>query len=165
MDDEGQRPFGDEAAEPGGFDDPLRRDADDLRRLIDAGASSPEELRALAERIREHKALEQARWRSDVKPDLLASKKWRNRIKRSDDQRDDAAGDEEVRRNLKIGAALLGGALLLFLLATQSGVLFVLLPVVGVVVYAYRQGRREGSGEDLLGPLDPPVDPPADPPA
>ena len=165
MDDDGPRPSGDDAVAPDAIDDPLRRDADELRRLIDAGAGTPEELRALAERIREHKALEQARWRSDVKPELLASKKWRNRIRNNDDPADDSNGAEEVRRNLKIGAALLGGALLLFLLATQSGVLFVLLPVLVVVVYAYRQGRREGAGGDPQGPVDPGIGPPADPSA
>ena len=165
MDDPGSHPSGDDDAAPDDIDDPLHRDADELRRLIDAGAGTSEELRALAERIREHKALEQARWRSDVKPELLASKKWRNRIRNDDDPADDSNGAEEVRRNLKIGAALLGGALLLFLLATQSGVLFVLLPVLGVVVYAYRQGRREGAGDDPLGPFDPGAGPTADPPA
>lgn len=162
MDDPGPHPSGADAGEPEIADDPLRRDADELRRLIDAGASSPEELRALAERIREYKALEHARWRSDVKPELLASKRWRNRIRSTDD--DERAGDE-VRRNLKIGAALLAAALLLLLLATQSGVLLVLLPVVAVVVYAYRQGRREGAGDDPLGPPDPPAEASADPSA
>lgn len=140
MDEQGLTPEPREPhADPEAPDDPLQRDAEELRALIDAGAGSPEELRALAERIRAHKALEQSRWRSDVKPELLASKKWRNRRTALVEDADD---DREVRRNLKVGALFLGGALLLLLVATRSGVVFVLLPVLFVLVYAYRQGRR-----------------------
>lgn len=152
MEDEGRIPEpGEGSAVPDPPDDPLRRDAEEVRRLVDAGAGSPEELRALAERIRAHKALEQSRWRSDVKPELLAGKKWRNRRTATDD--DDA--DREVRRNLKVGGLLVGGALVLLLLATRSGILFVVLPVLVVLVYAYRQGRRPPTDQgdvDVSGP-------------
>ena len=48
----------------------LAAEAADIRRLVDAGAGSPEELRALAERLRAHRAREDALWRAQVKPTL-----------------------------------------------------------------------------------------------
>jgi hypothetical protein len=147
MDDEVREPVADPSAldgepiDPDPYPDPVAEDAAELRRLIDAGAGSPEELRALAERIKEHRALEESRWRSEVKPSLMASKKWRNRAPRPDRDEDDPT--VSGLRNLKIGAGLLVGVLVLVLLATQSSPLWILVPVIGVLVYAYVTGRQE----------------------
>lgn len=54
-------------------------EAAELRRLVDAGAGSPEELRALAARLREHRQREEARWRAEVKPQLVKQGKGRLR--------------------------------------------------------------------------------------
>lgn len=131
----------------------VENDADELRRLIDAGASSPEELRALAARIREHRELEQSLWRSDVRPGLLKSKKRRFNLR---DLRDDPDPSQRSG-NVKVGLALLGGVLVLLLAATQSSVLWLLLPVAAVLVYAYRLGTQARSevGADP-SPGDPP---------
>lgn len=156
MDEQGAP--GPEAGDEPALDDPLERDAQELRQMIDAGASTPEEIRALAERIRVHKALEESRWRSEVKPELLASKKWRYR-RAAGESLDDLDQDREARRNLKVGATLLGAALLLVLLATQAGAAFVLVPLFGVLGYAWWQGRdpsaRDPSVGDPGGPADP----------
>ena len=130
--------------------------ADELRQLIDAGASSPEELRALAARIREQKALEESLWRSEVRPTLLKSKKRRLSIGDLVDR------PEEPRSGTSLGmaAVLAGVALVLLLIATQTSFLLILLPVLGVVVYAFVQGRQ-GPTDDLAT-ADPPPETPTD---
>lgn len=163
MDDEAPRPA--EAADddppaptlPSSPQGPLAEavtsDADELRRLIDAGASSPEELRALAARIREHRALEQSLWRSDVRPSLLKSKKRRFNLR---DLRDEPKPSNRSG-NVKVGLALLAGVLVLLLAATQSSALWILVPVAAVLVYAYRlgtQARADVGAEPSSG--DPP---------
>ncbi len=115
--------------------------------MIDAGASTPEELRALAARIREHRALEDQQWRSEVKPALLESKKrkiWTG----------DRPQPADGRSSLRIGVALLAGVLVLLLAAAQGSFLLILLPVVGVLGYAYWNGRQDppGGGVGTLGP-------------
>lgn len=72
-------PIPSEAAGPGADTDPLAAEAAELRRLVEAGASSPEELRALAARLREHRQREEARWRAEVKPKLVKQGKGRLR--------------------------------------------------------------------------------------
>jgi len=162
MDDEGPRPAdgADEAAvapDPGGQPrDDVSADADELRRLIDAGASSPEELRALAARIREHRALEESRWRAEVRPALLKSKKRRFLVRDLVDEPKEAHG----ANSLVLGLALLGGVLVLLLVAAQSSVLWILVPVIAVLVYAYRQGSQARSG--TAPTVDPPVEDAAD---
>ena len=49
----------------------------ELRRLVDAGAASPEELRALAAKLEEKRSYEESLWRRDVRPALMKSKKRR----------------------------------------------------------------------------------------
>lgn len=63
----------------GGAADPLAAEAAELRRLVDAGAGTPEELRALAARLRDHRQREEAAWRSAVKPHLVKSGRGRLR--------------------------------------------------------------------------------------
>jgi hypothetical protein len=124
--------------------DEVSANAQELRRLIDAGASSPEELRALAARIREHRELEESRWRAEVRPALLKSKKRRFIVRDVLDDPKPANGTN----TLLLGLALLGGVLVLLLVAAQSSILFLLVPIVGLLVYAYRQGSQAGTGTD-----------------
>jgi hypothetical protein len=130
----------------------LADEADALREMIDAGASSPEELRALAERLREHREREEAIWRAEVRPSLMRSKK---RSYRAPPVVSDVPPVEQPadRRHLLIGLGLLVGVLVIVVLASQSSVLLLLVPVVGVLVYAYVHGKR-GSGS--AGGEDPP---------
>lgn len=136
--------------------DAVATEADQLRDLIDAGAGSPEELRALAARIREHRALEESRWRSDVRPSLLKSKKRRFSLGDLSDRPEQS----NSTNSLGLGLALLAGVLVLLLAATQSSFLWILVPVAAVLVYAYRQGKRAESEPATVA--DPPSD---DPPA
>ncbi len=118
-------------------------DADELRRLIDAGASSPEELRALAAKIRDHKALEESLWRSEVKPSLLKAKKKRPELSDLIDRPDEGRSAEAIRVAVLAGVAVLG----LLLIATQTSFVLLVVPVVGVLVYAYLQGRKPAGDE------------------
>jgi hypothetical protein len=51
---------------------------------------------------------------------------------------------------------VIGAVLVLLLAATHGSVLFVIVPVVAVLVIAYRQGKREVAGS----PGGPPEEPP-----
>jgi Flp pilus assembly protein TadB len=128
---------------------------DELRQMIDAGASSPEELRALAERLRLQRELEQSQWRREVRPELMRSKRKRPSLR---DLRGDgpvldpgeppASAGPEVRW-LGLGAIVV--ALVLFGAAAQSTVWLVLLPVLGVLGYAWWYGRQQTGGADPPG--------------
>jgi cbb3-type cytochrome oxidase subunit 3 len=117
---------------------------DELRRLIDAGASSPEELRELAARIREHRDREEAVWRSEVRPALKKAKKRRfnlgDLVERSDEPKTPNAW--------LYGFGLAGLIVVLVLAAAQSSILWVLLPLIGVLAYAYRQGKRGDAADE-----------------
>ena len=115
---------------------------DELRRLIDAGASTPEELRELAARIREQRDREEAVWRSEVRPALKKAKKGRfhlgDLVERSEEPKTPNAW--------MFGIGLAGVAIVLVLAAAKSSILWVLLPLVGVLGYAYVQGKRGRPG-------------------
>ena len=112
---------------------------DELRRLIDAGASTPEELRELAARIREHREREDA---------ALAGARCGRRSRRP---RRPASGSvtsstgqtsPDVQRRAVSASASRASIIVLVLAAAQSSMIWVLLPLVGVLGYAYRQGKR-----------------------
>jgi len=132
--------------------DPVAVEADRLRDVIDAGAGTPEELRALAARIREHRALEESRWRSDVRPSLLKSKKRRFTLSDLTDRPEKSS----ATNSLGLGLALLAGVFVLLLAATQSSFLWILVPVAAVLIYAYREGKRAES--EPATPADPPTE-------
>lgn len=121
---------------------------EELRRLIDAGASTPEELRDLAARIREHREREDALWRNEVKPALKKAKKAPFRLGDLVDQ------PEEPRASIGLvfGLGLAGVTIVLVLAAAQSSVLWVLLPLAAVLVYSYRQGKRGDVAEEQQPP-------------
>ena len=112
----------------------------EVRRLVDAGAGSPEELRALAARLREQRAREEEAWRRDVRPALMRSKKARHALA-------GVPSAERERRTvggIPVGSVLLalGAIVVLLLIASVTTPLVLVLPVVGVLVYAYQQGRE-----------------------
>lgn len=124
-----------------------------LRERIDAGAGTPEELRALAAQMREVRQREEQLWRQEVRPALVKARKGRLR---ASDLRDTPTGSPKPgARSLGLGLAILGAVLVVLLLATQSSVLWVLLPAVGVLVYAWRLGRQ-GDAADPGPPSAPP---------
>jgi hypothetical protein len=111
---------------------------EELRQLIEAGASTPEELRALAARIREHRDREAVLWREEVRPGLKKAKKHPFRLGDLVDTREEAP----AWNGLKLGAAIVVVMLVLVLAAFQSSMIWVLLPLLAVVVYAVVQARR-----------------------
>ena len=118
----------------------------ELRALIDAGASSPEELRELAAKLKAQRTYEESLWERDVRPALMQAKKKRPSI--VDLRRDGLEGE---RSSLGLGVALLVGALVLVLIATQTSFLLLLVGAVGVLVYAWVHGLRS-SGEGTREP-------------
>jgi hypothetical protein len=128
---------------------------EELRRLVEAGAASPEELRALAAKLEEKRTYEASLWQREVRPALLQSKK--RRLSLLDLRRDGERPRREGSSSLLLAALLLAGVLLLLVIATQTSFLWLLVAVVGVLVYAWVQGRRHGIGNDA-----PPAAPPPD---
>ena len=118
---------------------------EELRRLVDAGAASPEELRALAAKLEEKRTYEESLWEREVRPALMQSKKRRLRLV---DLRRDSRRPATHRGSLGLAALLLGGVLLLLLIATQTSFVWLLVAVVGVLVYAWVQGLRHAAGGD-----------------
>ena len=118
----------------------LAAEAQEIRRLVEAGAGSPEELRALAERLRAHRAREDALWRAQVKPTL--------KVKRGSipgavsGPGVPAEPTSSPRQSLVLGLGLLGLVGFVVLLAASSSVVWVLLPVVVVLAAAWWQGKQ-----------------------
>jgi hypothetical protein len=104
----------------------LAAEREETRRLVEAGAGTPEELRALAERLRAQRAREEDLWRAAVKPALKRS-------------RTDAA---QAKRALAIGGALIGCVALVLVATATGNAGLVLLPLLAVVVAAYVVGKR-----------------------
>lgn len=123
--------------------------------MVDAGAGSPEELRALAERLRVQRDLEASAWRSEVKPALIRSKK--RRVHLGDPV--EPSPSAERRASLVLAGVVGIVVLVLLLLATRTGVVLLLVPVAGVLVYAWVQGRQaSGSGDGGPPPPPDPID-------
>jgi hypothetical protein len=122
----------------------------EVRRLVDAGASSPEELRALAAKLQERRTYEDQVWRREVRPALMQSKKRGSKLGTPAPR----PGHDASRAMLAIGALLLGGTLVLILIASQTSVLWLFVPVVGVLVYAWVHGRRVGAAGAPTPPPD-----------
>jgi hypothetical protein len=121
--------------------DALAAEADEIRRLVDAGAGSPEELRVLAERMRAHRAREEALWRAQVKPTLRAKRGLP--VGRPVDAAGTPRAPSAPRQTLLLGLGLLGAVIVVVLLAASSSIVWVLLPVVGVLAVAWWQGKQE----------------------
>jgi Flp pilus assembly protein TadB len=126
----------------------------ELRRLVDAGAASPEEIRALAAKLEEKRIYEESLWQREVRPALLQSKK--RRLSMLDLRRDPERAAKQGSGSLAMGALLLAGVLLMLLIATQTSFLWLLVAVVGVLVYAWVQGRRHGAAADEPRAVTPP---------
>jgi hypothetical protein len=110
----------------------------ELRRLVDAGAASPEELRALAAKLEEKRIYEESLWQREVRPALMQAKK-RRRFSLGDLRRDSV---DKGSSGLVLGGLLFAAVLLLLLIATQTSFLWLFVAVVGVLVYAWVQGSR-----------------------
>jgi len=115
----------------------LAEEAAEIRRLVEAGAGSPEAIRELAERLREHRQREEALWRAEVRPALV--KQGRGRLRGHGQPAPDAR-DERTSNLLWLGLALLG-LVLVVVVAANTSVWVLLLPVLALLVWAWNQGR------------------------
>jgi hypothetical protein len=129
-------------------EDPVARaladEAAEIRRMVEAGAGSPEAIRALAERLREHRAREEALWRAEVKPALV--KQGRGRLRGTGP--DASARSPEHARSwqaLWLGMGLLA-LVAVVVVAASTSVWLLLLPVAALLVWAWTQGRDRPAG-------------------
>jgi hypothetical protein len=114
----------------------------ELRALIDAGASSPEELRELAAKLKEQRSYERSVWQQEVRPALMQAKKRRFNLL---DLRNDTT-EEERGNHLALGALLAVAMLVLIVLAANTSFIILLIAPVAVLVYAWMHGREGGPG-------------------
>lgn len=125
----------------------LAEEAAEIRRLVEEGAGSPEAIRALAARLREHRAREEELWRTAVKPSLVKEGKGRFRG-HSKPPPLEPRTPPEVKQSQ---SAWLGGSLLALVLvvvvAANTSVWVLILPVVALLVWAWHQGRDSTSGQ------------------
>ncbi|MEX2293022.1 MAG: hypothetical protein WD691_04480 [Acidimicrobiales bacterium] len=117
----------------------LANEAEEIRRLVDAGADSPEALRDLAARLREHREREDSIWRAEVKPALVKENKGRLRGHRSAAR---AIPDKPSVSNAATYAVMLVVLLLMVVVAASTTVWLLVLPVLVLVGYAWKQGRQ-----------------------
>jgi uncharacterized protein YoaH (UPF0181 family) len=128
---------GDDRSEDGPHARALEAEAEEIRRLVEAGASTPEAIRELAARLREHREREEALWRAEVKPGLVKEGKGRLR-----GHGRPAASKPEVSasNSLWLGLVLVG-LVIVVLVAANTTVWLLVLPVLGLIAWAWRQGR------------------------
>lgn len=119
----------------------LADEAAEIRRMVDAGAGSPEAIRELAERLREHRAREEALWRTQVKPTLKREGRGRFRGHRKSGG-PAREGDRQPAgsQSMTIGIAVLLLVALVIVAASTTAWLLVL-PLVALLAYAWYQGR------------------------
>lgn len=115
----------------------LALEAEEIRRLVEAGAGSPEALRELAARLREHRAREEALWRAEIKPALVREGKGRLR---GHGKPAPSKQESSTSNALVLGMVLLGLVLVAVIAANTSGWLLVL-PVIALIAWAWYQGR------------------------
>jgi len=115
----------------------LALEAEEIRGLVDAGAGSPEALRQLAERLREHRAREEALWKTAVKPALVKENKGRLRGHR----RFEAVERETTKSNIPELALVLLGLLGIVAIAANTSFWTLVVPLVGLLAWAWHQGR------------------------
>lgn len=122
-------------------DDPQTRalaaEAEEIRRLVDAGATSPQEIRELAARLRQHREREEARWRTEVRPGLVKEGKGRLR----GHGRSAASPRQPSSTNsLWLGLVLIG-LVVVVVVAANTTVWLLVLPVLALIAWAWHQGR------------------------
>lgn len=115
----------------------LALEAEEIRRLVEAGAGSPEAIRELAARLREHRAREEALWRAEVKPALVKEGKGRLRPQRPPEV---TPQKRSASNSLWLGLVLLG-LVLVAVLAANTTAWVLILPLIALIGYAWHQGR------------------------
>jgi hypothetical protein len=117
--------------------------------MVDAGASSPEELRDLAAKLKEQRSYERALWQQEVRPALMEAKKKRFSLV---DLRRETSEDESHGWGLAAVLAL-GVLVLIFVAANTSFVVLLIVPIA-VLVYAWVHGRQDAPPTSGTRPPD-----------
>ncbi|MSO86394.1 MAG: hypothetical protein EXQ71_02600 [Acidimicrobiia bacterium] len=117
----------------------LASDEVEIRQQIADGAGTPEELRALAERLREHRESEALLWASEVKPALVKAR--RTRFRRSTLQ-DELEQDTNSERSLALIVVVLVLVVVGMFSTLHLSILFLLVPLLGFIGYAGWLGSR-----------------------
>ena len=120
----------------------LADEEDEVQRRIDAGASSPEDLRALAALMRARREREVSVWASEVRPGL---KKARKRSLRLGDLRDEAEDHDPSQRTFLLIVGAVALVALALLLAMDLSFTVLLVPVLAFLGYAWWLGTHPPS--------------------
>lgn len=124
----------------------LAEEAAEIRRLVEEGAGSPEAIRALAARLREHRAREEALWRTAVKPSLVKEGKGRLRGHTKPPPLEPLTPTQtKSSQSLWLGLGLLG-LVLIVVVAANTSVWVLVLPVLALLTWAWQQGRDSTPG-------------------
>lgn len=129
----------------GGDAHALATEAEEIRRLVDAGADSPEALRDLAARLREHRQREDSIWRAEVKPGLVKENKGRLRGHRTAPHVGPV--DPKVSHAATYGV-LLVALLVIVGIAANTTVWVLLIPLLALLGLAWKQGREATRASD-----------------
>lgn len=133
----------DDELPPDGPAGQLADEAAAIRRMVEQGASSPEEIRALAARLREHREREEMLWRADVRPVLKKQGKGRFRGHSSSTAEAGLeAAQSSASQSAWIGLGLLA-LVMVVVIAANTSVWVLLLPVLALLGWAWRQGRAD----------------------
>jgi hypothetical protein len=125
----------------------LAEEAAEIRRLVEEGAGSPEAIRALAARLREHRAREEELWRTAVKPALVKEGKGRLRGHAKPPSPEPlTTPQDKTTQSLWLGGILLA-LVLVVVVAANTSVWVLLLPVLALLAWAWHQGRDSTSGQ------------------
>jgi hypothetical protein len=120
----------------------LALEAEEIRRLVEAGAGTPEAIRDLAARLREHRAREESLWRENVKPTLRRDR--RSIVRSGSDPVRSRATGPSSSSSAVLGGVLLGLVLVVVIAANTTGWVLVL-PLIALLVWAWQQGK-DGTG-------------------
>jgi hypothetical protein len=135
----------DDEPPPDGPTGALAEEAAAIRRMVEQGAGSPEEIRALAARLREHRQREEMLWRSDVRPVL--KKQGKGRFRGHGGPSSGLDPDLGAERSLSSQSAWVGlgllGLVLVVVVAANTSVWVLLLPVLALLGWAWNQGRAD----------------------
>jgi hypothetical protein len=126
----------------------LAEEAAEIRRMVEEGAGSPEAIRALAARLREHRAREEELWRTAVKPSLVKEGKGRLRGHAKPPPPAEPVSEPPTKssQSLWLGLGLLA-VVLVVVVAANTTVWVLVLPVVALLAWAWQQGRDSTSGQ------------------
>ncbi len=115
----------------------LAQEAEEIRGLVEAGAGTPEAIRELAARLREHREREEALWRAQVKPTLVKENKGRFR----GHGRTQRAERASTMSNATMLGLVLLGLVAVVVVAANTTAWLLVIPLVALIVWAWTQGR------------------------